>query len=259
MAWIKLYETYNKVKNVFIKPKLYFKFGLWKNDPCLPIWRRGPIISLFSSKFVYKHSYQVRSYVNITEYKKGDKMKNGKIAECNYGTYNIHKLPNKLEDWDRIWHRDFRKKLKKWHLSWIKPNYQLPIWCSFYVFNRDFIWKTKWSSYDFRYEFPPQFTLVLFGFSFSLWLKFPGNSAFSNDQYWEGILHYLYGEKSLDLKSAIQECGKWSKRLDKDIPYTYWSFEKTFLRPEYWKEYDKAIEELEVELYRQKEKEDETE
>ena len=30
MAWIKLYETYNKVKKVFIKPKLYFKLANFK-------------------------------------------------------------------------------------------------------------------------------------------------------------------------------------------------------------------------------------
>ena len=56
MAWIKLYETYNKVKKVFIKPKLYFKFGLWRNDHCLPVWRHGPIINLFPKKFIYKNS-----------------------------------------------------------------------------------------------------------------------------------------------------------------------------------------------------------
>ena len=77
MAWIKLYETYNKVKKVFIKPKLYFKFGLWRNDHCLPVWRRGPIINLFPKKFIYRNSYQVRSGCHIITYRKGDKMKNG--------------------------------------------------------------------------------------------------------------------------------------------------------------------------------------
>ena len=62
-------------------------------------------------------------------------MKNGKIAECNYGDISHHKLPGNLNAWDRVWNRDFRKKLKKWHLNWIKPYYQLPIWLSFYIFN----------------------------------------------------------------------------------------------------------------------------
>ena len=258
MAWIKLYKTYNKVKNVFIKPKLHFKFGLWKDDVCLPVWRKGPVIKLFSNKFIYKHSYLVRNWVNITEYKKGDKMKNGEIAKWNIGTYNQHKLPNNLKDWDRVWNRDFRKKLKKFGLSWLKPQYQLPIWLSFYIFNWDFCWKTKWSCYDFRYEYPPQFTIVLFGLSFSWFLKFPNNDAFNECQYWEGILHYLYGKKPLDLKSAIKSCGKWTTYFERDVPYSYWGFEKTFLKPEYWKEYDNCIKELEMELYKQKEKKDET-
>lgn len=40
---LKLYKTYNKAKDVFIKPKLMWKFGKWRHDPCLPVWRRGPI------------------------------------------------------------------------------------------------------------------------------------------------------------------------------------------------------------------------
>lgn len=258
MAWIKLYETYNKVKKVFIKPKLHCKFGLWRNDHCLPVWRRGPTIRIFSNKFIYKHSYIVRNWVNITEYKKGDKMKNGEIAKWNIGTFNQHKLPGNLKDWDRVWNRDFRNKLKKWHLNWIKPSYQLPIFFAFHIFNHDFYWKTKWTSYDFRYEYPPQFTIVAFGLSLSFWLKFPGNDAFNEDQYWEGILHYLYGKRPLELKSAISACSKWERILPgTDMKYSHWGFEKIFLKPEYWKEYDKCIEQLETELYL-KEKKDET-
>ena len=43
---IKLYKTYNKAKDVFVKPKLHWKFSLWRHNHCLPVWRRGPIIEL---------------------------------------------------------------------------------------------------------------------------------------------------------------------------------------------------------------------
>lgn len=255
MAWIKLYETYNKVKKVFIKPKLYFKFGLWRNDHCLPVWRHGPIINLFPKKFIYKNSYQVRSGCSITTYRKGDKMKNGEIAKWDYGDTSYHKLPGNLNSWDRVWNRDFRKKLKKWHLNWIKPYYQLPIWLSFYIFNHDFGWKTKWTSYDFRYEYSPQFTIVIFGLSFSWWLKCPGNDAANDNFYWEGILYYLYGEKPLDLKYAINGVGKWTT-VNTDQRYSYWGLNKCFIKPEYWNEYDKSLMELEAQI--NKKKKDET-
>ena len=43
---IKLFRTYNKVKDVFVRPKMKFYFGLWKNSSGLPFWRCGNIINL---------------------------------------------------------------------------------------------------------------------------------------------------------------------------------------------------------------------
>ena len=43
-----LNNTYKKVKDVFIKPKLKFFFGLWRKDPCLSVYRSGPTIWVFS-------------------------------------------------------------------------------------------------------------------------------------------------------------------------------------------------------------------
>lgn len=43
---LKLFRTYNKAKNVFIRPKMKFHFGLWKKTHGLPFWRRGKIIKL---------------------------------------------------------------------------------------------------------------------------------------------------------------------------------------------------------------------
>lgn len=127
---IKLWETYDKVSDVFAEPKLHFKVGRWRKDPCLPIWRRGPIIS--------------------------------------FGKYS---------------------------------GKSLPMCFAFYIFNLDVMWKTKWD--EIRYEYPPQFTVVLFGISFSWWLSAPSASTDwkgqpDNGSYWETILEYVYGEQSQD-------------------------------------------------------------
>lgn len=50
---IKLYNTWEKVKDTFVKPSLKVYFGKWRNDPNLPMWRKGPIIHLCKSKSIY--------------------------------------------------------------------------------------------------------------------------------------------------------------------------------------------------------------
>lgn len=49
---IKLYNTWEKVKDIFVKPSLKVYFGKWRNDPNLPMWRTGPIIHLCKSKSI---------------------------------------------------------------------------------------------------------------------------------------------------------------------------------------------------------------
>ena len=59
---IKLWNTYNKVKNVFKKPKLRWYFGKWRNDPCLPIWRSGNVIR-FAKYNECTREYNVARYI----------------------------------------------------------------------------------------------------------------------------------------------------------------------------------------------------
>lgn len=183
-----LYKTYNKVKHKFKKPKLYWKFGLWKHDHCLPVWRRGPQIRLGRYR---EHWYQPQ---NTIHYKSGvSYWTNSRGEKCEIPCYSMstHKLPCYY-----AWNRPVRKKLKKLGLAWIPPVIQLPLWCSYYVFNRDVMWKTKFENY--RFEFPPQFTIVFFGLALSFWLKPPFmDNICDEDDYWESILWYL-NECNLD-------------------------------------------------------------
>lgn len=237
-------EEYKKVKHLFKRPKLHCYFGFWgtpdfivkigkylmdnqgkkstfkykvyywldckfwKTNPCLPIWRRGNTIRLFKRQQVY-------------DYQKA-------------GGY--------------VWSSDFEKTLKKLHLSWLKPSYELPIWLSFYFFNWDICWKWKYD--DVRYEFPPQLTIVLFNVSLSLYWKQPKSKLGYDEMYWESILNYnykykdtLHGKNVDELSQIIglsDYCGYWM-HFNSDNTYSYtWS-----LRPEYLrnKEYAKILQE----------------
>lgn len=169
---IHLYDTWNKVKKTgkFKKPRLHFKCGLWKNDPCLPVWRRGPSFFICSP---FRHPdkvYQLRS---------------DNLLEINHHyVWSRHKLPGGLRCYDYYWTSKVRKGLRKYHLPIIKPLVQLPLWLAFYCYNYDVVWKSKWD--DVRYEYPPQFTLVFFGISFSWWLSAPEGEA--NYDYWEKVI-----------------------------------------------------------------------
>jgi hypothetical protein len=186
---IKMWDTYNKVKHKFKKPELHWRLGLWKNDPCLPMWRRGLEIRLGK----YRKNYYCQN--GVTHYKSGVSYwtdSNGKQHEIPCWAMSTHKVPCKY-----AWNRDIRIKLRKWGLSWIPPVVQLPMWLSFYVFNHDMIWKTKFE--DYRFEFPPQFTIVFFGISLSFWLQAPvdKDDTLGYYSYWESILWYL-NEYDLD-------------------------------------------------------------
>ena len=183
MTIIKMWDTYNKVKHKFKKPKLHWRLGLWKHDHCLPVWRIGPCIKLGKYR---KHYYCPNEIVHVktgVSYWTDSKGKQHEIPS--YSMFR-HKIPCKY-----AWNRDIRKKLRKWHLSWIPPVIQLPMWLSFHVFNHDMIWKTKFE--DYRFEFPPQFTIVFFGISLSFWLQAPvdKDDTLGYYSYWESILWYL--------------------------------------------------------------------
>lgn len=195
---IKMWDTYNKVKHKFKKPKLHWRLGLWKHDPCLPVWRRGLHIKLGKYR---KHYYCPSEVVHVKTGVSYWTDSNGKQHEIPCYSMFRHKIPCKY-----AWNRDIRKKLRKWHLSWIPPVIQLPLWLSFYIFNHDMIWKTKFE--DYRFEFPPQFTIVFFGISLSFWIQAPvedKDNIWEYYNYWESILWYL-NECDLDEKY---------KRIDK--------------------------------------------
>jgi hypothetical protein len=194
---IKLWDTYDKVSDIFTKPQLKFKVGKWRDDPCLPVWRRGPIITLGK----YKDRYTPNGYHCVKVGKKT--LSDGRVLD-NYESIQ-HKMPVKCGQ--SVWRRDIRKKLRKYYLGWIPATINLPMFFAFHIFNWDIMWKTKWD--DVRYEYPPQFTIVLFGISFSWWLVAPSastdwNGYPNNDSYWETILEYLYGENGM--KGNLKRC-----------------------------------------------------
>lgn len=148
---IKIYRTYNKVKDIFKKPIIKWYIGKWQHSPGLPVWRRGNTIYL--AKYgEYESEWNYARMINCSWTDLGKKN---------------HPILSKL----------------------FKPIYQLPIWLSFYIFNLDVQWKTKWDEY--RFERPPQFTIVLFGYCLTIWLQNPTGKVEYDDDYWEAILYYI--------------------------------------------------------------------
>lgn len=211
---IKLYDTWEKAKDTFVKPSLRVYFGKWRNDPNLPVWRRGPQIPLVKWGKLSSKAYMVKDSVMICSGEVPYTTSSGetRMSKC-YEWVPKHKLPGKLRCGQYVWYRSIRKKLKKWHLSWVPPIVQLPYWMSFHIFNWELCWKTKWD--DFRFEFPPQFTIVAFGLSLTFTVHCPVNNEYScDDHYWEAMLDFIYS-KSHTLKEAIETSGIWRK-WDKD-------------------------------------------
>ena len=184
----KLYNTYNKVKNIFKKPKLCWYFGKWVHDPCLPVWRRG-------------------NCIHLAKYKEYD-------SKWNCARYI-----------DSYW-TDLGKKNHPILSKLFKPMYVFPIWLSCYIFNRDIMWKTKYDEY--RFEYPGQFTIVLFGWSLSFWLQNPTGDVMFDDDYWESILWYL---EYKDLNKVHEVMGYKITHWGKDNECKYPCFnKKAFLK-----------------------------
>lgn len=123
------------------------------------------------------------------------------------------------------------------------------------------MYKTKWTPYDFRYEFPPQFSIVAFGLCFVVLKGWPDNVFESSDHYWECVLSYLYGENPGSIYETIKATGKWITWLNcttdsKDKKSSYFTLQKSYLKPEYWEEYDKAVIEYEEYIKNLKDAED---
>lgn len=223
---INLYKTYNKAKDVFRKPKLSWKFGLWKDDPCLPVWRRGPIINLYRRFSL--NVYNPRTGVRIKLGSAGTTRPDGTIRQYDEYTTTHHKLPGNLKQYGPVWKRDFRKKLRKWGLGWLPTHIQLPLFFAFDIYNYDVCWKNKWDEY--RYEFPPQFTLVFFGLSLSFWLNSPDGDRAEDDEYWESILYYT---DEYNLEYTDREMGSLIHNCRQPNEYSERRFKSKFLNEPY--------------------------
>lgn len=225
---IELYKTYNKVKKVFVRPELHFKCCKWSKSPFLPVWRRGPRIWLTKDicYFGDPRNYKAYELKNVLV-KTGESIWefNGEQRKIDHFDWTKHKLPNNY-----VWRSDIRKKLKKWHLSWIQPVYQLPIWLAFHITNLDLVWKTKYD--DYRFEFPPQFSIVIFGWSFNWWLLAPKNDfgEYSPDHYWESILWYI---DTNDIIKTDEKIGKWCTCVENETKKSFFALSLSYLKEPY--------------------------
>ena len=193
MSLIKLYDTWKQVKGVFKKPKLNISFGNWYKSSHLPVWRRG--------RTIWLGKYKDRKSIITKVWRKPVKVGNLDIP----GTW----IDGHGWDWT-----DAYKENHPILSKLFKPYYELPRWCTFYIFNHDLFWKTKWG--DYRYEFPPQFTIVFMYWHITFFLSPPKGCTNRQDDYWESILWYI---EKRNLEKTFLEMGKW-KNLQTG-KYTY--------------------------------------
>jgi hypothetical protein len=224
---------------------LVWKFGLWKNVGTLPVWRRGNRISFAN----HKQYYYPKNFVHVKTHSTGDILSDGTISKCDHYDTIYHEIPQKYKQ--GAWNRNIRIKLRKWGLGWLRPQYYLPLWLSFYIFNRDVTY--KWKFDDINYEYPPEFTIVFFGLALSITLS--PKLEDENDSpyhYWESLLTFLYQCKK-NVTKTLHFCGQWSTfKNDKEI--RFFQLRKTHLKPKYHQEYDKAV--LEYNNYLKNKKDD---
>ena len=223
----KIFDTWKKVKDIFVKPVTKVYFGKWSRDPSLPVWRHGPKI------YFTKTDYHI--------------VTNRVCIKTNTG-YEVseHKLPGKLRAGDIVFNSNIRRKLRKWYLSWFPPCITLPIWLSFHIFNHDVMWKWKWD--EIRFEYPPQFTIVAFGISLTISLHCPKRDKYAyDDNYWEAILNHIHLNKSGNLEETVKLSNIWFC-WDKDGNKTsYFSVRPEFITQKHIEEYYMAISEIKAE------------
>lgn len=67
---MKIFETYNKVKDYYVRPRIVWYFGKYKNDPSYII-RKKPQVKLFGKRFElpYWLKFEYDSYDVIYKYK----------------------------------------------------------------------------------------------------------------------------------------------------------------------------------------------
>lgn len=165
----KMYSTYNKVKDVFKKPILKWSCCNWYKSSTLPIWRRGNGIK-FGKYNEYDSKWDYARFIS---------------AEWNDVGKNNHPIISKI----------------------FKPYYQMPKWFAFYIFHRDVMWKSKYDKPIYMY--PPQFTIVFFGWSLNFWLINPTGDINNDYDYWETMLEYIdVKENPEDYYGNIKELPK---------------------------------------------------
>ena len=184
MKELRFLYVWKQCHGAFIRPKLKWYFGSWRMEGNLPVWRRGNTI--------------------------------------HFGDY---KERNDTYDYARLVKSEWTEEGKKNHpflSKFLKPTYELPYWLSFYFFNSDIMYKTKWSEDDFRYEYPAHITLVIFGFAISVTAYIPKvdeNDWTCQDDYWESLLTFNhYGG---DIKKTNDVMGWWNKPGDKNFRFRF--------------------------------------
>ena len=181
--WRFLY-TWKQCHGKFVKPKFKWFFGSWRREGNLPVWRRGNTI--------------------------------------HFGKY---KDRNDTYDFARLVKSEWTEEGKKNHpilSKLVKPTYELPYWLSFYFFNSDIMYKTKWSEDDFRYEFPAHITFVFFGLALSVTAYIPKgdkNDWTSQDDYWESLLTYNYYDGNLKKVNDVMGC--WNSVGEKNFRFRF--------------------------------------
>ena len=131
----------------------------------------------------------------------------------------------RIYDYAKLVKSEWTEEGKKNHpflSKFLKPVYELPYWLSFYFFNSDIMYKTKWSEDDYRYEYPAHITLVFFGLALSVTAYIPKqdeNDWTCNDDYWESLL--TYNHYNGDLKKVNDVMGCWNKPGDENFRFRF--------------------------------------
>ena len=188
---MKFLRTYRQIKDMIIKPRLVWYFGKWTNYGNLPVWRRGNIIRLTKTYEYYKDEWNYAALVN---------------SEWTDAGKKAHPIISRI----------------------FKPAYMLPIWLSFYFFDCDIYYKTKYDDDNYCYEYPSFLSIVFFGLCIAVTAVPPFSNKvlkdvfYITDDYWETILTLLHYDKDIVMTNNIM--GHWSNGD--------WRFRPEFLKHE---------------------------
>jgi hypothetical protein len=97
----------------------------------------------------------------------------------------------------------------KWVKSKEKTGYLTPIQIKYFGINIVYLgWKTKYNNY--RFEWNPMISIVLFGKQFCIWFIPKVQQDHTIDSYWEAWLTYKYKTKGTKFERLIQLFEKYS-------------------------------------------------